>query len=197
MTGKKLPVLVIAAILVVAGIYLATAYNTLVRKEEKIKLQWNEIQNVYQRRLDLVPSLVNTVKGLADFEQTTLENIAEARSRAAQVSVSSTNPSAATYQQQQAAQDNLASATNRLLISVEKYPALKGTAAFAGLQTQLEGTERRIKVARKDFNAAVADYNNSVRSFPSSIAARLFSFKTKEGFEAVVNADKAIEIKFN
>ncbi len=197
MTGKRLPVLIIAAILVIAGIYLATAYNTLVRKEEKIKLQWNEIQNVYQRRLDLVPSLVNTVKGLADFEQTTLENIAAARSKAAQVSISSSNPSAESFQQQQALQDNLASATNRLLISVEKYPALKGTAAFAGLQTQLEGTERRIKVARKDFNAAVADYNNTVRTFPSSIAAGLFSFKTKEGFEAVVNADKAIEIKFN
>lgn len=197
MTGKRLPALIIAGILLIAGIFLATAYNTLVRKEEKIKLQWAEIQNVYQRRLDLVPSLVNTVKGLANFEQTTLEEIAVARSRAAEVNIAAGNPSAESYQQQQAVQDNLASATNRLLISVEKYPSLKGTAAFAGLQTQLEGTERRIKVARKDFNAAVADYNSSVRSFPSSIAAGLFSFKTKEGFEAVVNADKAIEIKFN
>ncbi len=100
-------------------------------------------------------------------------------------------------QKQQILQDSLAAAANRLIITVEKYPTLKGTDAFAGLQTQLEGTERRVKIARKDFNAAIAAYNNSVRSFPSNIAAKLFGFHVKEGFESDMNADKAIEIKFN
>ena len=196
MNRKRLPVIIIAGIVIVIAIYCIVSYNSFVSKEEKIKLQLSEVQNVYQRRLDLVPNLVNVVKGLTDFEQGTLEKIAIARSKAAQVNFTG-NATAADYQQQQAAQDTLAAATNRLIISVEKYPALKGTDAFSGLQTQLEGTERRIKIARKDFNAAVADYNNTVRTFPANVAAKLFGFHAKEGFEADMNADKAIEIKFN
>jgi LemA protein len=196
MNRKRLPVIIIAGIVIIIAIYCIVSYNSFVAKEEKIKLQLSEVQNVYQRRLDLVPNLVNVVKGLTDFEQGTLEKIATARSKAAQINFTG-GATAADYQQQQAAQDTLAMATNRLIISVEKYPALKGTDAFSGLQTQLEGTERRIKIARKDFNAAIADYNNSVRTFPASIAAKLFGFGAKEGFEADTNADKAIEIKFN
>ncbi len=197
MNRNRLPVFILAGIAVILVIYFVLTYNSFVTKEEKIKLQWSEIQNVYQRRIDLVPNLVNTVKGLADFEQTTLEKIATARSRAAQVNFSgdATNPQ--DVQKQQILQDSLAAAANRLIITVEKYPTLKGTDAFAGLQTQLEGTERRVKIARKDFNAAIAAYNNSVRSFPSNIAAKLFGFHVKEGFESDMNADKAIEIKFN
>ncbi len=172
-------------------------FNSLVNKEEKVKLQWNEVQNSYQRRIDFIPNVVNVVKGQADFEQTTLIKITEARAKATSVNISPGDVSAEKYNQQVAAQDELATATNRLVIAVEKYPALKGTAAFEGLQTQLEGTERRIKIARKDFNGAIAGYNSSVKSFPTKIVARVFGFQPKEGFQSGTGADKSVEIKFN
>jgi LemA protein len=160
-------------------------------------LQWNEVQNVYQRRLALIPNLVNVVKGQADFEQNTLQQIAEARNKASQVTFSDNEISSDKYQQQKASQDSLAAAANRLILVIEKYPVLKGTDAFAGLQTQLEGTERRVKIARKDFNEAVADYNKSVRGFPSGLVAGLLGFHEKKGFEADAGNEKTVEIKFN
>lgn len=187
--------LIIGAVVVVLGIWLITTYNGLVKKEEKVSLQWNEVQNAYQRRLDLIPNLVNTVKGGADFEQGTLTQIAEARSRATAVRVN-TDLSAENYNQQSEAQDNLASAANRLIIAVERYPDLKGSAAFRDLQTQLERTELRIKMARKDFNEAIAAYNSSVKGFPTKLAAGLFGFKAKDGFKSDAGAEKAQEIKF-
>jgi LemA protein len=197
MNKKRYSGYIIGGLLVVVGIWLITTYNGLVNKEEKVKLQWSEVQNAYQRRIDLIPNLVNTVKGQADFEQTTLVKVTEARSNAMSVNVSTTNVSAEKYNQQAAAQDELATATNRLVIAVEKYPELKGTAAFEGLQTQLEGTERRIKVSRKDFNGAIADYNSSVKSFPTKMIAGIFGFNPMEGFQSDAGADKSIEIKFN
>jgi LemA protein len=185
---------IIGGILVVVGIWLITTYNALVQKDEKVKLQWNEVQNAYQRRLDLIPNLVNVVKGGADYEQTTLQKIAEARAKAN--SINAAGITAENYQQQSAAQDELAAAANRLLITVEKYPELKGTKAFAGLQTQLERTELRIKIARKDFNGAVATYNSSVKSFPTKVVAALLGFPPKEGFQSDAGADKSVEIKF-
>lgn len=185
---------IIVGILVVLSIWLITTYNALVKKDEKVKLQWNEVQNAYQRRLDLIPNLVNVVKGGADYEQTTLEKIAEARARATSINVTGIN--AENYQQQTAAQDELAAAANRLLIAVENYPELKGTRAFSGLQTQLERTELRIKIARKDFNKEVADYNSSVKSFPTKVVAGLLGFDAKEGFQSEAGADKSVEIKF-
>lgn len=182
------------AILLVLLTWIITSYNSFVKKQEKVKLQWSEVQNTYQRRLDLIPNLVNVVKGVSDFEQTTLEKITEARSRAIS-GLSNDELTAENYQQQKRLQDTLAAAANRLIIQIERYPALKGTAAYAGLQTQLEGTERRIKVARNDFNEAVADYNKKVRGFPSNLVAGIFGFKRKEGFEAVSGTEKAIEIK--
>lgn len=186
---------IIAGVLVVIGIYLVTTYNSLVKKEEKLKLQWNEVQNTYQRRLDLIPNLVNVVKGGADYEQGTLQKLAEARARAASIASSGTL-SAASYNEQTNAQDQLAGAANRLMITVENYPQLQGTKAFSDLQTQLEGTERRIKVARKDFNLAIADYNSSVKSFPTKLVAGMLGFSPKEGFQSQSGADKAVEIKF-
>jgi len=183
------------AILLVLLTWIITSYNSLVKKQEKVKLQWSEVQNTYQRRLDLIPNLVNVVKGVSDFEQTTLEKITEARSRAI-TGLSNNELTAENYQQQSRLQDTLAAAANRLIIQIERYPALKGTAAYAGLQTQLEGTERRIRVARNDFNETVADYNKKVRGFPSNLVAGIFGFKRKEGFEAVSGTEKAIEIKF-
>jgi LemA protein len=195
MNKKKYTGFIAVGVLVLLGIYLITTYNSLVNKDEKVKLQWNEVENAYQRRLSLIPNLVNVVKGQADFEQTTLQKIAEARSKAAGVTLSG-DVSADKYTQHNAVQNELAVAANNLIISIEKYPTLKGTAAFSGLQTQLEGTENRIKIARKDFNEAIAVYNNAARSFPTSLVAGLFSFKTREGFQADAGSDKSIVIKF-
>ena len=182
-------------ILLILVIWIITSYNSLVKKQEKVKQLWSEVQNTYQRRLDLIPNLVNVVKGVSEFEQTTLQKIAEARSKAL-AGLSNNEITGSNYQRQQALQDTLASNTNRLIVVIEKYPVLKGTAAYSGLQTQLEGTERRIRVARNDFNEAVATYNKKLRSFPTNLIAGLFGFKKKEGFEAVAGSDKAVEIKF-
>jgi LemA protein len=187
---------IIGGIILVIGIFLVTTYNGLVKKDEKVKLQWNEVQNAYQRRLSLIPNIVNVVKGVSEFEQTTLEQITEARSKAASVNISTNTVSADEFNKQAAAQDELAAVTNNLIIRIEKYPTLKGTAAYSGLQTQLEGTERRIKVARKDFNEAINNYNSSVRSFPTKLVAGMFGFTEKKGFQSDAGADKSIEIKF-
>lgn len=182
-------------ILLLLFLWILTTYNSLVKKEEKVKLQWAEVQSTYQRRLDLIPSLVNVVKGVSDFEQTTLEKITEARSKALS-GLSNNELTGENYQNQKNLQDTLASAANRMIVLIEKYPTLKGTAAYSGLQTQLEGTERRIKVARNDFNAAIADYNRKVRSFPNNILSGLFGFKIKKGFESDTGSEKAVDIKF-
>jgi LemA protein len=187
---------IIGGIVVVIAIWLIATFNALVAKEEKVKLQWNEVQNAYQRRMDLIPNLVNVVKGGADFEQTTLVQVTQARSKAASVNVSANAIDAAKFNEQSAAQDELAAAANRLLITVEKYPDLQGTKAFSGLQTQLERTELRIKIARKDFNAAIAEYNKSVKTFPTKLAAGVFGFSPKEGFQSDAGADRSVEIKF-
>ena len=196
MNNKRWSGYIIGGILILLAIFLMVTYNSLVKKEEQVKLQLNEVQNSYQRRIDFIPNVVNVVKGQADFEQTTLQQLTEARAKAAAVTVSGNELTADKFNQQTAAQDGLAVATNKLLITVEKYPELKGAAAFKGLQTQLEGTERRIKVARKDFNIAIADYNSSVRSFPTKLVAGISGFKIKDGFEADAGADKSVEIKF-
>lgn len=196
MQQKKLTrILAGGAVLLILLLWIFTTYNGLVKREEKVKLQWSEVQNTYQRRLDLIPNLVNVVKGLSDFEQSTLEKITETRSRALR-GLTNTELTGENYRQQQELQDTLAATANRMIVQIERYPTLKGTAAYAGLQTQLEGTERRIKVARNDFNAAIAAYNKKVRSFPANILAGLFGFKKKEGFEAVQGSDKSVEIKF-
>jgi len=196
MNKKNYSGYIVGGILVVVGIWLITTFNVLVKKDEKVKLQWNEVQNSYQRRLDLIPNLVNVVKGGADFEQTTLIKISEARSKATSVTVTANDVDASKYNEQSAAQDELAAAANRLIIAVEKYPELQGAKAFAGLQTQLERTELRIKVARKDFNAAIADYNKSVKTFPTKLVASVLGFPAKEGFQSDAGADKSVEIKF-
>ena len=196
MNNKRNGSYIIGGTVILLAIFFIVTYNGLVKKEEQVKLQWNEVQNAYQRRIDFIPNVVNVVKGQADFEKTTLEQLTEARAKATAVNVSGDELTADKFNQQSAAQDGLAAATNRLLITVEKYPELKGAAAFKGLQTQLEGTERRIKIARKDFNVAIADYNSSVRSFPTKVVAGIFGFKAREGFQSDAGADKSVEIKF-
>ncbi|GAB3412366.1 LemA family protein [Niabella aquatica] len=194
MQQKRFSGYLIGLFFILLGLYLIVAYNSLVKKEEKMVQTWAEVQNAYQRRLDLTPNLVNTVKGMTGFEQETLTKIAEARSNA--LSVTASEISAEAYQKQSGLQDTLAAASNRLIAVVEKYPVLKGTDAFRGLQVQLEGNERRIKVARADFNGAVKDYNQAARSFPKSIVAGIFGFKVKQGFTAAEGAERNVEIKF-
>ena len=196
MNNKNRSVYIIGGIAVVLGLFLIVTFNGLVKKEEKVKVQWSEVQNAYQRRVDLIPNLVNTVKGGANFEQSTLTDIAEARAKATSVNVSTANATPEGYAAQQKAQDALATAANRLLITMEKYPELQGQRAFTTLQTQLERTELRIKIARKDFNEAIQDYNSSVRGFPTKLVAGLFGFQPRDGFGSDSGADKATEIKF-
>lgn len=194
MQNKRSLGYIIGGVFVLLALYGISTYNGFIKKEEKVNNQWAEVQNAYQRRLNLVPNLVSTVQGGASFESGVLEQIAEARSKASSVTVN--QPDSETNNRQLAAQNELAMATNQLIARVERYPELKGTKAFAGLQVQLEGTERRIKVARKDFNESVQVYNTAIKTFPANIIASLFGFTPKDGFEASEGAEKAVEIKF-
>ena len=195
MRGKTFYILG-AIILLLVGYGIFT-FNRLVSREETVNKQWSEIQNAYQRRVDLIPNLVNIVQGAADYERETIVQVTEARNRAEQgLATGAGIPTDAAILQFMQAQNGLAGITNKLLLQVERYPELRGAEAFAGLQVQLEGTERRIKFARKDFNEAVQGYNQLVRGFPSSLFARLFGFPVRSGFQADAGTDKVVEINF-
>ena len=186
----------VVGLLVIFLFWGCNGYNGLVKQDEVVKNAWNNVQSDYQRRADLIPNLVNTVKGEANFEQTTLQNVIEARSKATQMKVDPENLTPEKIKEFQAAQGQLSQALGRLLMITENYPNLKANEAFRNLQTQLEGTENRIKVARNDFNAAVKDYNVKVRSFPMNLLAGAFGFSQKEGFTAEQGSEKAPEVKF-
>lgn len=194
-SGKKLWLTALIVIALLA-IFFYTSYNSLVRKDENLTKTWNNVQSDYQRRLDLVPNLVNAVKASSDYEKETLTKLIEARANAAKVNVSG-SPTYDDFVKSETAQAEVASSANRVIAVIEKYPDLKTTNAFVRLQDQLIGTERRIKFSRKSFNEAVMEYNTAVRSFPSSMAASLFGFKLKAGFTADAGTDKAPEINFN
>jgi LemA protein len=185
--------LVILALLI---LYFIATYNSLIKKEEKVKQDWSELQNTYQRRLDLIPNLVSVVKGVSEFEKSVLQKVAEARSNAA-AGVGRQEVTAENYLRQKQLQDSLAVNVNRLILLIEAYPELKATKAYLALQDQLAGTERRIVVAAKDFNESVYNYNKTLRVFPTSIVAGITGFKQKVGFESVAGAEKPIEVKFN
>ncbi len=170
-------------------------YNAFVKLDEEVKVKWAEIQNAYQRRNDLIPSLVNVVKGSTDYEKETLNRLIEARSKAGQVSVTGIDYNG--YQQQEAAQANLTNNLNKIIAVVENYPDLQSTKEFTTLQTQLEGTERRIKFARKDFNEAIRAYNTKARSFPWNMIGSVLGFKPKDGFKADAGTENAPEVKFS
>lgn len=172
-------------------------YNGLVGKDEKAAESWAQVQNVYQRRADLVPQLVATVKGAADFEKSTLTEVVNARAAATSVNVDPANATPEQLKAFQAAQDQLSSSLSRLLVTIERYPELKATKNFQDLQAQLEGTENRIAVERKKFNEAVQDYNKSIRVFPKNIVAGMFGFDKRAYFEATAGAEKAPEINFD
>jgi LemA protein len=174
----------------------AGSYNNMVSKEEDVKSQWAQVENSYQRRSDLIPNLVSTVKGYAEFEKSTLTEVTQARASATSMKIDANNLSPENIAKFQQAQDGLSGALSRLLVSVEKYPDLKANQNFLELQSQLEGTENRSAVERGRFNDMVQAYNKYVRSFPNNIFAGLFGFAQKGYFQAVAGAEKAPEVKF-
>ncbi|MCG9899303.1 MAG: LemA family protein [Hydrotalea sp.] len=196
MNTKILTLLVIAGLVLLIGGCGCSGYNGLVQQDETVKKAWNNVESDYQRRADLIPNLVNTVKGEANFEKSTLENVVAARASATQMKVDPDNLSPEKLAEFQAKQGQLSQALGRLLMVTENYPNLRANDAFRNLQTQLEGTENRIKVSRNDFNQAVADYNIKVRSFPMNLMAGMFGFKAKEGFKAEAGSEKAPEVTF-
>jgi LemA protein len=169
----------------------------LVQKDQNVKGKWANVESDYQRRSDLIPNLVNTVKGAANFEQETITQVIEARAKATQTTISADDLSPEKIAAFQKAQGQLSGAIGRLLVSVERYPELKATEAFRDLQAQIEGTENRIKVSRNDFNAAVQDYNTSVKRFPMVLFSGLFGFTEKGFFTADAGAEKAPTVDFN
>ena len=171
-------------------------YNSMVAKDEGVEAQWANVQNAYQRRADLIPNLVNTVKGAANFEQETLTRVIEARAKATSVNISPDNLTPENIERFQAAQGELSGALSRLLVSVERYPELKANQNFLELQAQLEGTENRISVERRKFNEAVQDYNSYIRSFPRNMIAGMFDFEQKGYFEAEAGAQTAPTVEF-
>jgi LemA protein len=193
---RNLALLIILGIVIILGAWSCSGYNGLVKQDETVKNKWNNVQSTYQRRTDLIPNLVNTVKGEANFEQTTLTNIVAARARATQVTVDPSNITPEKLAEFQQAQAGVTSALGRLLAVVENYPNLKTNEGFRALQAELAGTENRINVARNDFNDAVNTYNTKTRSFPMNIFAGMFGFKVKEGFKSDPGSEKAPEVKF-
>jgi LemA protein len=171
-------------------------YNKIVSLEEAVTAQWGQVENVYQRRADLIPNLVNTVKGYADFEQETLTQVIEARSKATSVNVNAENLSPEKIAQFQEAQQGLSSALSRLLVTVERYPDLKANQNFLELQAQLEGTENRITVERMRYNDAVRQYNTMIRRIPYNIVASITNFEKKGYFEADKGAEVVPEVNF-
>jgi LemA protein len=192
------PILVIA--LIILGLIFAFSgcgsYNTFVEKDTAVEQAWGNVQSAYQRRADLIPNLVATVKGAADFEQSTLTQVAEARAKATSIQVDPTKLTPEKMAEFQSAQGELSSALGRLLMVTENYPELRATQSFQELQAQLEGTENRIKVERDKFNGVVADYNTSVRRFPANVWAGLFGFSRKAAFEAQEGAQNAPKVEF-
>ena len=196
MSTKNLTLIVIAVLLLFVGGCGCNGYNGLVSQDENVKNAWNNVQSDYQKRTDLVPNLVNTVKGAANFEQQTLTNVVEARAKATQVKIDASNLSPEKLAQFQQAQGQLSGALGRLLAVAENYPTLKATQNFQDLQRTLEGIENGIRNSRNNFNGAVNDYNVKVRSFPMNILSGMFGFKAKTGFTAEPGSDKAPEVKF-
>lgn len=191
---KRFRIVLIA--LVSAFLFSSCGYNKMVEMDEQVTSQWAQVENVYQRRADLIPNLVNTVKGYAAHEQETLTGVIEARSKATSVTIDPTNMNPQMLQQFNQAQEGLSSALSRLMVVVEKYPDLKANQNFMNLQAQLEGTENRIATERRKFNQTTQSYNAYIRKFPRVIYAGWFGFEKKTYFEAQQGAEKAPEVQF-
>lgn len=196
--SKGIGVLIVIAVIVIGAIMWGTGiYNNLVGLDEGVTSAWSQVENQYQRRADLIPNLVNTVKGVAEFEKGTFTAVTEARAKVNQINMTSdmlSDPNA--LQQFQSAQDGLGSALSKMLLTVENYPELKANENFLQLQAQLEGTENRISVERKKFNTIVQSYNTTIRQFPGSIIAGFTGFGQKQYFKAVAGSDQAPKVEF-
>lgn len=198
MTKNKKPFIligIVALIILIVG-WLMSGYNDMVELDENVNREWSQVENQYQRRLDLIPNLVNVVKGYASHEKETLEGVIEARAKATQTTIDPSNMTEEQLANFQKSQDGLSGALNRLMVVVEKYPDLKATDNFKQLQKQLEGTENRITVARKDYNKAVTIYNKKVRSFPNNMLAGIFGFSVRPQFKAQEGAESAPTVQF-
>ncbi|MBO7371902.1 MAG: LemA family protein [Bacteroidales bacterium] len=191
--GGLLALLIVVALLVLWGV---KTNNRMVTAEENVSKAWGNVENAYQRRADLIPNLVETVKGVADYEKSTLEAVIEARAKATQTTLDASDLTEENMAAFQAAQDNLSQSLGRLLVAVERYPELKATESFKELQAQLEGTENRISVERNKFNEAVQPYNSMIRKFPASIVAKIAGFDKKAYFQAAQGSDQAPKVQF-
>ena len=191
--------LILLFVLIIGVLAVAFSYNRLVGLQQKVDQTWAQVQNVYQRRGDLIPNLVNTVAGAANFEKSTLTDITKARASVGQIKLDPNKAptDAAQLQQFQAAQGQLGNALSRLLVVSERYPELRANQNFLGLQAQLEGTENRISVERGNFNTAVQDYNTAVRRFPTNLFAGMFGFSPRPFFEATQGAERPPAVNFN
>lgn len=192
---KKTWIIVIAVIAVIA-IYFTSTYNSMVAQEEAVSTAWSNVENQYQRRSDLIPNLVNTVKGYAAHEKETFDAVVSARAKATQTTVSIDDLTPEKMQAYQRAQGEVSSALSRLLAVTENYPELKANENFKELQAQLEGTENRISVERRKFNETARGYNTAIRKFPRNIVAGMFGFEKHPYFEAEEGSEKAPEVKF-
>ncbi|WP_231427724.1 MULTISPECIES: LemA family protein [Pedobacter] len=192
---KRLVFGILAAVIAVSTLS-SCGYNSMVKLDENVKSKWGTVQTQYQRRADLIPNLVATVKGAAKFEQGTLTAVTEARAKATQMTVNADDLTPENIQKYQAAQGQLSQALGKLLSITENYPELRATQQFSDLSAQLESTENRITVARKDFNDAVQQYNSKIRSFPTNMTAGMFGFKAKGYFEADATAKDAPKVEF-
>lgn len=194
---KSWIVIIVVVILVFIGYSsVKSTYNNMIAGSEIVDAQWAQVENVYQRRADLIPNLVATVKGYAAHEQETLEGVVNARAKATSTTINAGGMNAASLQQFQQAQEGLSSALSRLMVVVEKYPDLKANQGFLDLQVQLEGTENRITVERMRFNDAARNYNVSIKTFPNNIFAGMFNFSEKAYFQAVQGAEAAPKVEF-
>ncbi|WP_370860459.1 LemA family protein [Parabacteroides faecis] len=189
--------LAIIVVLLFAGYsWVKSRYNTMVTQDEGVKTAWSQVENQYQRRMDLIPNLVNTVKGYATHEKETLEGVVSARAEATKTTIDPSNLNEESMKKFQAAQGELSSALSRLMVVLERYPDLKANQNFSELQAQLEGTENRISVERKRFNETAQTYNTYIRSFPTNILAGMFGFQPKAYFSAESGAEKAPKVEF-
>ncbi len=188
--------IIAGAVILILAVWSISGYNGLVQMDENVTNKWANVETQYQRRADLIPNLVNTVKGYAKHESTTLENVVKARSEATQMKLTADDLTAGKLKEYQKAQGNVSAAIGRLLMVAENYPELKANENFIALQSQLEGTENRINVARKDFNDSTKEYNMAIRRFPKNIIAGLFGFDKRDYFEAEGGSEKAPEVNF-
>lgn len=195
--SKKLLWIAIPVILVIVlFVWMKGIYNNMVTQDEQVKTAWSQVENQYQRRLDLIPNLVNTVKGYAAHEQATLQGVVEARAKATQTTVDPENLTPEALQQFQNTQTELSNALSRLMVVVERYPELKANQNFLELQAQLEGTENRIAVERQRFNETAQGYNTYIRRFPNTLFAGMFGFSPKAYFAAESGAERAPKVEF-